>query len=191
MLKQELQHSGHLMQRADLSEKTLMLGKIEGSRGRGWQRMRWLGGITDSMDMNLSKLWELVMDRETWCAVVQWGCRVGHDWVTELNWTELIGPDAMILVFWMLNFKPAFSLFSFTFVKRLFSSSLSAIKVASSAYLRLLIFFLAVLIPAVPHPAQRFSWCTLHISSIIRVTIDSLDVLLSRFWSNPLFHVHF
>ena len=83
MLKLKLQHFDHLMCTIDSLEKTLMLGKIEGKRRRGCQRMRWLDSITDSMDMNLSKLWEIVKDWDVWCSVIHGVAKVRHELVTE------------------------------------------------------------------------------------------------------------
>ena len=92
MLKLKRQYFGYLMWRADSFEKTLRLEKIEGERRMGWQRMRWLGSVTDSMDISLSKLWESVMDREDWYAVVH---GVAKSWTLLSDWTELIGSEVI------------------------------------------------------------------------------------------------
>ena len=105
MLKLKLQYFGHLMWRVDSLEKTLMLGGIGGRRRRRQQRMRWLDGITDSMDMSLSELQELVMDREAWRAAIHGLQRVRHDWATELNWT----------VWWSPRIQPILAYFYITF----------------------------------------------------------------------------
>ena len=91
MLKLKLQYFGHLMERIDSMKKTLMLGNIDGRKVRGLQRMRWLDDITDTMDMSLSKLWEMVKDSKAWLAAVHGVAKSRNDWATELNWTRSHG----------------------------------------------------------------------------------------------------
>ena len=150
------------MQRTDSFEKTLMLGKIEG--GREEDNIEWTGWLASPTQCTWIWVNSGIGDGQGGLACCgSWGQKES-DTIEQLNWTELMGLDAMILVFWMLNFKPTFSLFSFTF-KRLFSSSsLSALRVVLSAYLRLLVFLPAILIPSCVHPAQYFSCCILHIT---------------------------
>ena len=187
MLKLKLQYFGHLMRRTDSFEKTLMVGKIEGRRRRGWQRMRWLDDITNSMHMSLSNLQELVMDTEAWHAVAHEVTKRGHDWATELNYRAGVWSLFLLLSFNFIYFmffvtRVGFIFFPFIFI----SWRLITLQYCSGFYHRLT--WISHGFTCVPHPNPP-SCLPLHPIPLGLPSAPALSTcLMHPTWAGDLFH---